>query len=110
MIPYTIVFFWDEAAQLYYATVPEIRGCHSQGETLAEAAFMIVDAYTSLTEVMAELDEPLPEVKTKFYLSVDRSEYEIKIAPEQRLDYDPAHTLRLTVDGKTGNIIPPNDE
>jgi len=110
MIPYTIVFFWDEDAQLYYVTVPEIRGCHSQGETLEEAAFMIEDAYTSLTEVMADLGEPLPEVKTKFHLSVDRSECEIKIAPEQRLDYDPAQTFRLTIDGKTGNTVPPNDE
>jgi len=113
MIPYTIVFLWDEDAQLYYVTVPEISGCHSQGETLAEAAFMIEDAYTSLTDVMATFGEPLPEAKTKFQLLVDRVECEIKfepIPPSDNFTYDPAQTLRLTVDGKTGNIVPPNDE
>lgn len=44
----------------WLATVPDLAGCMSDGETMAEAAANVADAIESWKEAAAELGRPVP--------------------------------------------------
>lgn len=45
----------------WLAEVPSLPGCHTQGETKAEALEMIKDAITLYIETLQDLGRPVPE-------------------------------------------------
>lgn len=62
-LPYTIQIrpIQDESGSYYYATVAELDGCHSHGETVEEAFAMIRDAMEGYFEVKLEHGDDIPE-------------------------------------------------
>jgi predicted RNase H-like HicB family nuclease len=59
---YTIVIYQAEEGG-YWAKVPELPGCASQGETLDELKDNVTNAIRAWLETMAEDDEPAPAKK-----------------------------------------------
>ena len=56
---YTAVFEPAEEGG-YVVTFPALRGCITQGDTLAEARAMASDALTGYLEALRELGRPIP--------------------------------------------------
>jgi len=56
---YTIVLMREEDGG-YSVSVPALRGCHTQGETLAEALLMADDAIRLYVQVLEEDGRPVP--------------------------------------------------
>lgn len=71
---YPTIFFRDETAsgkKIFDAVVPDIQGCFTQGEDLADAMFWIVDAIGTCLDGVAEKDFPKPSEIDR----IDLSEY-----------------------------------
>ncbi|MEV2841092.1 toxin-antitoxin system HicB family antitoxin [Paenibacillus larvae] len=62
-LPYTIQIrpFKDESGSYYFATVAELDGCQSHGNTVQEAYAMIQEAMSGYIEVKLEHGDPIPE-------------------------------------------------
>ena len=67
-LPWTYRFVWSDEDNGYIASIVELKGCVSFGETLAEATYMITDALSSYIETSLKYkdDIPEPEKKTKY--------------------------------------------
>ncbi len=61
---YTVIFEPEEDGG-YHAFVPALQGCHSQGDTLDEAAGNIREAMDLYIESLKAAGEPLPEERTR---------------------------------------------
>ena len=59
---YAVVF--EKSADGYGAFVPDLPGCVSAGDTLAETETMIREAITGHLQVMREFGDPIPEPTT----------------------------------------------
>ena len=59
---YTAVLIREEDGG-YSVSVPALRGCHTQGDTLAEALLMAEDAARLYLEVLKEDGKPVPPDK-----------------------------------------------
>ena len=59
MRTYTVVLVREQDGR-YSVHVPAIRGCHTQGDTVAEALYMAEDAVLGMLAVMEEDGEPAP--------------------------------------------------
>ena len=57
---YTVVLMREPDGG-YSVSVPALKGCHTQGETLAEALLMAEDAMRLYLEVLEEDGKPIPE-------------------------------------------------
>ena len=60
---YTVLIEQDEDG-VYIATVPALRGCHSAGDTEAEALEMVTDAIRLYVENLRAKGEPIPREVT----------------------------------------------
>lgn len=80
-LPYTIQIrpIKDESGEYFYATVAELDGCQSTGETYAEAYESVREAMEGYLEVKLEHGDPIQEplkddeFSGKFNLRVPRS-------------------------------------
>ncbi|SDH62355.1 HicB family protein [Aneurinibacillus thermoaerophilus] len=80
-LPYTIQIqhINDESGQYYYATVLELDGCQSDGQTVEEAHKNIREAMEGWFETKLEFGDPIPEPITdddysgKFVVRVPKS-------------------------------------
>jgi len=59
---YTVVLMREEDGG-YSVSVPALRGCHTQGQNLAEALFMAEDAIRLYLEVLQEDGKAVPPDK-----------------------------------------------
>jgi predicted RNase H-like HicB family nuclease len=59
---YTVVLLREEDGG-YSVSVPALKGCHTQGDTLAEALLMAEDAMRLYLEVLEEDGKPIPPDK-----------------------------------------------
>ena len=62
-LPYSMILEWEPHDRIYIVTVPELPGCCTHGETLAEAVKQGRDAYESWIDVARELGRPVPAPK-----------------------------------------------
>lgn len=60
-LPWTYRFEWSDRDKCYIASVAEINGCKTHGETIEEAALMIKDALTCWIETFLENGDAVPE-------------------------------------------------
>ena len=60
-LPWTYKFEWDNDDQIYVASVDELKGCMSHGDTIEEASLMIKDALISHVSAMLEDKDEIPE-------------------------------------------------
>lgn len=72
-LPWSYRFVWSDEDAGYVASIQELKGCVSFGETLEEAAFMIKDALSSYIETSLKYNDTIPE-------PVAKSKYKGKIA------------------------------
>jgi len=56
---YTVVLMREEDGG-YSVSVPALKGCHTQGDTLVEALLMAEDAIRLYLEVLQEDGKPIP--------------------------------------------------
>ncbi|MEV2353616.1 toxin-antitoxin system HicB family antitoxin [Paenibacillus larvae] len=65
-LPYTIQIrpVKDESGSYYYATVAELDGCQSDGQTFAEAYENVREAMEGYLETKLEYGDPIPEPAT----------------------------------------------
>lgn len=71
-IYYPVVFFPDETGtgtKTFGAVVPDLQGCLTQGEDLADAMFWIVDAIGTWLDGLDEKDYPTPSKLNEINLS-----------------------------------------
>lgn len=54
-------FEWDPKDNHYVASISELKGCKSCGETIQEALEMITDALKNYLETHIEFGDPIPE-------------------------------------------------
>jgi predicted RNase H-like HicB family nuclease len=66
------VLVYDAEEGGYWAKVPELPGCVSQGETLEEVEANIKDAILAVLEVMQDVGDELPKARR----------WEVTIRPE----------------------------
>jgi predicted RNase H-like HicB family nuclease len=59
--PYAIMIEWDERDRIFLATVPDVRGCRTNGTTRAEAAANAEEALASMLATLADSAVPFPE-------------------------------------------------
>jgi len=68
-LPWTFRFEWSDEDACYIASVAELKGCMSEGETITEATKMINDALESYIsaclEANYEIPEPLKQIDCK---------------------------------------------
>ena len=64
-LPWTFHFEWDDKDNCYVASVTELLGCMSDGETMEEAINMIKDALREYIETFLELGKKIPEPAKK---------------------------------------------
>ena len=57
---YSMLLEWDPSDDIYVVTVPELPGCHTHGETLAEAVQQGQEVIELWLETMQELGRPIP--------------------------------------------------
>lgn len=48
---YTIIYKWDDKSDVWFVSIPEIKGCHTQGKTIPEARKRIHEALLSIDDV-----------------------------------------------------------
>ncbi|WP_342419869.1 type II toxin-antitoxin system HicB family antitoxin [Paenibacillus sp. FSL H8-0168] len=62
-LPYTIQirFMNDESGQYFYASVAELDGCQSSGQTYSEAYESVREAMEGHLSVKLEFGDPIPE-------------------------------------------------
>jgi predicted RNase H-like HicB family nuclease len=58
---YSITIQWSEEDQVYIATVPELPGCKTHGETYEEALKQAKYAIEGWIEFAKELGRPIPQ-------------------------------------------------
>ena len=58
-LSYTVVLLREEDGG-YSAHVPALKGCHTQGDDIAEALLMAEDAIRTYVAVLMEDGEPIP--------------------------------------------------
>jgi len=58
---WTYRFEWSDEDKTYIATVAELNGCMTDGQTIETAAAMIKDALKSYIETFLGLDKEIPE-------------------------------------------------
>jgi len=57
---YTVVLEADDEAGGFVVDVPALPGCHTEGDTRAEAIAMAQDAITGYIESLVRHNEPIP--------------------------------------------------
>jgi antitoxin HicB len=65
MVSYSALFDPDLEAGGFVVTFPDVPGCLTQGEDLAEATAMAADALELMLDYMMRQGEPLPEAKPR---------------------------------------------
>ena len=76
---WTYNFEWSNEDECYIASVAELKGCKSHGETIEEAAKMIKDALNSHISGMLEAGFEIPEpLKPEEY----KGKISLRISPE----------------------------
>ncbi len=60
-LPWTFHFEWSDADKCYIASVLELPGCKTDGETIEEALNMIRDSLQEYIETFLELRKEIPE-------------------------------------------------
>jgi antitoxin HicB len=58
---YKIETWFDQEDQVWYIQIPALKGCRSDGETIAEAFDMIEDAKEGWIEMAIEQGVPIPD-------------------------------------------------
>jgi predicted RNase H-like HicB family nuclease len=58
---YTVVIEHDRDTDSYWARVPSLPGCFSQGDTVAEVVDHVQEAIEGHLEALKKIGEPLPE-------------------------------------------------
>ncbi|HLZ59782.1 MAG TPA: type II toxin-antitoxin system HicB family antitoxin [Ktedonosporobacter sp.] len=58
---YIITIQWSDRDQAYLANVPELPGCHTHGETYAEALENALEVIRLWLETARELGWPIPQ-------------------------------------------------
>ncbi len=69
---YTVVLL-RESDGGYSVSVPALKGCHTQGDTLAEALLMAEDAIRLYLEVLEEDGKPIPPDKPNVRVNMRHS-------------------------------------
>ncbi len=79
-LPWTFHFEWSDADNCYIASVAELPGCKTDGETIEEALDMIRNALQEYIETFLELGKEIPEpAKLKDY----KGKFLLRISPEK---------------------------
>jgi len=60
-LPWSYVIQWSDEDDCYVASIGELKGCMSHGDTLEEATFMIKDALNCHLKAMLKYNDPIPE-------------------------------------------------
>lgn len=60
-LPWSFIIKWSDEDQCYVASIAELEGCMSHGDTLEEATFMIKDALDSYITCCLNHGDPIPE-------------------------------------------------
>lgn len=71
-VTYTVVLLREEDGG-YSVSVPALKGCHTQGETVAEALLMAEEAILLYLEVLVEDGQPLPADKPDVRLNMRKA-------------------------------------
>jgi len=69
---YTVVLMREKDGR-YAVSVPALKGCYTQGDTIAEALQMAEKAIGLFVEVMVEDGKPLPEDRPDIRLNMRNS-------------------------------------
>lgn len=65
MYKYEIIIYWSDEDECYIAEVPELSGCMTDGETMAEALDNIHTVISEWIETAKTLGRDIPEPKGK---------------------------------------------
>lgn len=60
-LPWTYCFEWSTEDNCYIASITELKGCITDGQSINEAAEMIQDALKSYISAMLESETEIPE-------------------------------------------------
>ncbi|OGI00486.1 MAG: hypothetical protein A2Y25_12105 [Candidatus Melainabacteria bacterium GWF2_37_15] len=97
-LPWTFRFEWDPRDNIYVASVAELKGCMSYGDTIAEAANNIkeaLEAYLiSLLKDNIEIPEPLAP-------SEYSGRFNLRIPPEKHYKL----AKKASIEGKSLNAL-----
>lgn len=70
---YTVVLYREPDGG-YCVSVPALKGCHTQGDTLAESLFMAEDAIRGYLSVLQEDGDPIPPDSPHISLDMDEAQ------------------------------------
>ena len=60
-LPWSFIIQWSDEDECYVASIAELDGCMSHGDTLEEATYMIKDALKCHLSAMLKYNDPIPE-------------------------------------------------
>ena len=61
MTKYEVILYWSQDDEAYIAEVPELAGCMSDGQTMAEALANVETVIAEWIETAEELGRDIPE-------------------------------------------------
>lgn len=97
-LPWTFIFRWSDEDNCYIASVAELKGCMSDGETIIEAAEMIKDALYSYIDCCLTHNDPIPE-------PVKASDFKGKIPYRTTPEVHYQLAKKSTITGKSINAL-----
>lgn len=97
-LPWTFLFRWSDEDNCYVASIAELKGCMSDGETITEAAEMIKDALHSHLIACVEANIFIPE-------PVKASEFKGKIPYRTTPETHYQLAKKSTITGKSINAL-----
>lgn len=82
---YLVNIVWSTEDEAYVATVPELEGCQTHGDTFEEATHMAAEAITAYVEALKKMGQPVPvPISEKEY----SGKYLLRLGKELHRDID----------------------